>query len=188
MGHVSRSEQGHRRESTTEQPSISRIFHLRSWFNRGFCQRGMGNGFLRRRGVGRISFLSNSPIHLASGRSHSPTLFLRYLRRACLKTSPVRAPDLQRLSISAGACRPRALTRRVVEISQQARSRNQVVASLGGTGHRPVWAGNLPAQCSGEATHVAVASPPPPTLGGKLPPSTARLAVPPGFHRIVPAK
>ena len=65
---------------------------------------------------------------------------------------------------------------------------------LGGTGRWPVAAGDPPAALGAPATHLSVSGFDAPKLGGKLPPRTARLAVPPRhqsyrsrldeFHRV----
>ena len=58
---------------------------------------------------------------------------------------------------------------------------------LGGTGHRPVAAGDSPAAPGAPGMYPLVRAPPVPELGGKLPPRTAKLAVPPGTNGSVPA-
>ncbi len=52
----------------------------------------------------------------------------------------------------------------------------------GGTGHWPVAAGDPPAALRAPGRHQSVRESSLPKLGGKLPPRTARLAVPPGFN------
>ena len=59
---------------------------------------------------------------------------------------------------------------------------------LGGTGHRPVAAGDSPAALGAPGMHSSVFAMAVPKLGGKLPPRTAKLAVPPGSNRMVPAE
>ena len=49
-------------------------------------------------------------------------------------------------------------------------------------------AGDSPAALGAPGMHPVVCALPVPKLGGKLPPRTAKLAVPPGSNRVVPAQ
>lgn len=63
-------------------------------------------------------------------------------------------------------------------------SAGTIQSKPGGTGHRPVGACAPPAVGRSIQTHLSVRAFAVPKLGGRLPPRTAGLAVPPGSNRI----